>query len=108
MSYETDGLSPSSSSSSSGGYIALVTAADERRSYQDTSAVFIRCRGNHRRTRERGIHTADYILVHDVIMVALCTLCSKKVDRQTHSGNFVKFQPIFKILSMLDLAINLQ
>ena len=30
------------------------------------------------------------------------TLCSKKGCHQTHGGNFVKSQPIFKILSPLE------
>jgi len=36
------------------------------------------------------------------------TPCSKKGCRQTHGGNFVKSQPIFKILSPLETEGNFQ
>ena len=43
--------------------------------------------------------------LHIIIMVTLCTLCSKKLDHQAHGGNLVKSQPIFKILLLLDSVI---
>jgi len=43
-----------------------------------------------------------------LFLVAVCTPCPKKGCHQTHGGNFVKSQPIFKILLPLEKEGNFQ
>jgi len=58
----------------------------------------------------RNIDLYDDDCDHDAVIVIMIGLYNvlKKLDHHTHGGNFVKSKPIFKLRSLLDLAINLQ
>jgi len=59
------------------------------------------------RCKSPGCLLVGYISPVNLVDV-LTTPCSKKGCHQTHGGNFIKSQPIFKILSPLEREGNFQ